>query len=105
MSITQIGNIAFINQNTAVVSTKVADNQARSEQQNIASANILDEEKEAIEKVRPTEETYKIDPKNEHEKKRSKQEQHHSDMKQQDENAEDDEIPPSSSEHLLDIKV
>ena len=52
------------------------------------------EKKKEVEEIRPTEETYKIDPENEHEKQRQKEDlndHHHKPKYSDDESDEDDE--------------
>ena len=68
MAVTPLGNTIFINQNVNMVSNKVADVQNRFDLQNLAAASLASDEKQEVSEVRPTEEAYKIDPENEHEK-------------------------------------
>ena len=75
MAVTPLGNTIFINQNVNMVSSKVADVQNRFDLQNLAAASLASDEKQEVSEVRPTEETYKIDPENEHEKQKGRQEQ------------------------------
>ena len=62
MAVTPLGNTIFINQNVNMVSNKVADVQNRFDLQNLAAASLASDEKQEVSEVRPTEETYKIDP-------------------------------------------
>ena len=91
MAVTPLGNTIFINQNVNMVSNKVADVQNRFDLQNLAAASLASDEKQEVSEVRPTEETYKIDPKNEHEKQKGRQEQGELASEQKCENSDDDE--------------
>ena len=91
MAVTPLGNTIFINQNVNMVSNKVADIQNRFDLQNLAAASLASDEKQEVSEVRPTEETYKIDPQNEHEKQKGRQEQGELASEQKGENSDDDE--------------
>ena len=96
MAVTPLGNTIFINQNVNMVSNKVADVQNRFDLQNLAAASLANDEKQEVSEVRPTEETYKIDPENEHEKQKGKQEQGEFASEQKGENSDDED----SEEHV-----
>ena len=96
MAVTPLGNTIFINQNVNMVSNKVADVQNRFDLQNLAAASLASDEKQEVLEVRPTEETYKIDPKNEHEKQKGRQEQGELASEQKGENSDDED----SEEHV-----
>jgi len=91
MAVTPLGNTIFINQNVNMVSNKVADVQNRFDLQNLAAASLASDEKQEVSEVRPTEETYKIDPQNEHEKQKGRQEQGELASEQKGEDSDDDE--------------
>ena len=91
MAVTPLGNTIFINQNVNMVSNKVADVQNRFDLQNLAAASLASDEKQEVSEVRPTEEAYKIDPENEHEKQKGRQEQGELASEQKSENSDDDE--------------
>ena len=97
MAVTPLGNTIFINQNVNMVSSKVADVQNRFDLQNLAAASLASDEKQEVSEVRPTEETYKIDPENEHEKQKGRQEQGELASEQNGESSDDDE---NSEEHV-----
>ena len=116
MAVTPLGNTIFINQNVNMVSNKVADVQNRFDLQNLAVASLASDEKQEVSEVRPTEEAYKIDPENEHEKQKGRQEQGELASGQNGENSDDDESSedhvaandfPQASQlfHHLDIKI
>ena len=90
MAVTPLGNTIFINQNVNMVSNKVADVQNRFDLQNLAAASLASDEKREVSEVRPTEETYKIDPENEHEKQKGRQEQGELASEQKCENSDSD---------------
>ena len=115
MAVTPLGNTIFINQNVNMVSNKVADVQNRFDLQNLAAASLASDEKQEVSEVRPTEETYKIDPKNEHEKQKGKQEQGELASEQKGKNSDDEDskdhvaandFPQASPVfHHLDLKI
>ena len=96
MAVTPLGNTIFINQNVNMVSNKVADVQNRFDLQNLAAASLASDEKQEVSEVRATEESYKIDPKNEHEKQKGRQEQGELASEQKGENSDDED----SEEHV-----
>ncbi len=106
MAISSIGAIAYANQ-AMPAQTKMQSNfQNRLDAQAGAATAIQDADKQEIEDVRPAEETYKIDPEHEHEKKRSDEEQSESGEKKQEENSgQDDDALEIITPHHLDIKV
>ncbi|MBF0983865.1 MAG: hypothetical protein HXK63_01770 [Campylobacter sp.] len=114
MAVTPLGNTIFINQNVNMVSNKVADVQNRFDLQNLAAASLASDEKQEVSEVRPTEETYKIDPENEHEKQKGRQEQGELASEQKGENSDDEDkervaandFPQASPVfHHLDLKI
>ena len=115
MAVTPLGNTIFINQNVNMVSNKFADVQNRFDLQNLAAASLASDEKQEVSEVRPTEETYKIDPKNEHEKQKGRQEQGELASEQKGENSDDEDseehvaandFPQASPVfHHLDLKI
>ena len=110
MAVTPLGNTIFINQNVNMVSNKVADVQNRFDLQNLAAASLASDEKQEVSEVRPTEETYKIDPENEHEKQKKKDEQERfegkrsQDLEENDEEADETQIEDEPIRHI-DIEI
>ncbi|MCR4941860.1 MAG: hypothetical protein K5978_03585 [Campylobacter sp.] len=91
MQLTQVGNANFINQNAPVVSAQNANNQARFDLQAGMTTQIAADKNEQVTELRPTEESYKIDPENEHEKKKNDQngkEEQNLSQDEEDENAQ-----------------
>jgi len=109
MAVGPVGAVIYTNQNTQAASVKQSDVQNRVDMQNlIASASANEKDKE-IREVRPTEETYKIDPEKEHEKKKREEEDNmeerntpqDTDNEDSKENEEENSLPTSH----LDITV
>ncbi|CAD7288982.1 hypothetical protein LMG7974_01281 [Campylobacter majalis] len=107
MSVTPIANIHFINQNAPVASATQANQQARFDLANAMANELASDLNEEITEIRPTEETYKIDPQHQHEKNKSDQEQslnEENQNEQEQEQISEDEIT-SKQKHILDIKI
>ena len=105
MAIGSVGAIAYANQ-AMPAQTKMQSNfQNRLDAQAGVATAIQDADKQEIEDVRPTEETYKIDPKHEHEKKKSEEEQEEEKQKQDDRAEQQDETPEIITATHLDIKA
>lgn len=106
MAITPVGGTIYVNQNSPVVANIQSDFQSKLELQNAVVAELANEKKKEVAQIRPTEETYKIDPQNEHEK----QHEHESleeQTKDQNEKKEEniDQKDELSGEHKLNIVV
>ncbi len=109
MAISPLGSVIYTNQNTQAASVKQSDVQNRVDMQNIAAGATANEKGKEIREVRPTEETYKIDPEKEHQKQKNeeetgaKEEETTRDTKHKHlKKSEDDDTPPTS---ILDITV
>lgn len=90
MAISPISNAIYVNQNTPVAATVQSDFQSKLDMQMAMNAAASAEKKKEVEEIRPTEESYKIDPENEHEKQTQKEdlsEQNHK-PKQHNSNSE-----------------
>lgn len=109
MAVTPIGNTIFINQNMNMVSSKQAEAQNRFDMQNLAAMALQDEASNEVTQVRPTEETYKIDPENEHEKKKNDERERVFDEERSEntdkERNDGEEGEILASDHRLDIKI
>ncbi|DAB34065.1 MAG TPA: hypothetical protein CFH82_07155 [Sulfurospirillum sp. UBA12182] len=109
MAIGPIGAHIYVNQNMQVQASKQTDFQNRLEMQNLQAAAVANEKNKEVTEVRPTEETYKIDPENEHEKQKreeesgAKEEETTKDTKHKHLKESDEEEPPAIGH--LDIKV
>lgn len=105
MEVNASTNITHVNQNTLVASQKQADFQNRLDFQTNAIAESIKEKEKQVEEVRPTEETYRIDPEKEHERERKEQEgEAMEQLAQKDEESDEEEDKPETS-HKLDIRV
>lgn len=103
MAVGLVGNTIYVNQQTVAATSLQNAHNNRIEFQNMAAqAAAQEKEKEVIE-VRPAEETHKIDPDREHQKDNADREQEARSQKDKKELQEEEE--PSSSRHILDIKV
>ncbi|MEE3704700.1 hypothetical protein V2I29_03780 [Campylobacter sp. CX2-8023-23] len=92
MAISPISNAIYVNQNTPAAASVQSDFQSKLDMQMAMNAAVSAEKKKEVEEVRPTEETYKIDPENEHEKQMQKEdlnEQNHK-RKRSDDEVDDD---------------
>ena len=74
MAVSPVGAMIYTNQNMNAAAVKQTDFQNRLDMQNVAAMASSNEKNKEIEEVRPTEETYKIDPEKEHEKQKKEEE-------------------------------
>lgn len=104
MAVTPIGNMIYVNQNMQVSASKQTDFQARLDAQNLAANEASNEKEKDIQEVRPTEETYKVDPEKEHEKDKKEQEQEAKESAEENlsQDNKNDEKNDGKT-HLLDI--
>ncbi|MDD3324729.1 MAG: hypothetical protein PHN38_06380 [Sulfurospirillaceae bacterium] len=103
-----IGNTIYANQLMHLQASKQIDFQNRVDLQNSAALSAANEKEEEVVEVRPTEETYKIDPEKEHQKEKNEEESgaKEEEIKQtKKEHAEEDENDDTSSGGLLDVKA
>lgn len=107
MAITPVGGMVYANQGMQAPATQQAEFQQRLDAQNSAAMVATNEEQKEIEEVRPTEESYEVDPEKEHEQQKHDEEagaEEEQILSKKNEN--DDEITSlESDEHLLDIKI
>ncbi len=106
MAIGPVGAVAYANQ-AMPAQTKMQSNfQNRLDAQAGAATAIQDADKQEIEDVRPTEETYKIDPESEHEKKKRDEEQSEKrDKNSEEKSSKKDEFKNIITTKHLDIKA
>lgn len=104
MAISPIGNMLHVNQNMGVAASSQNDFQARLDAQNLAMSEAAAKEKREVEEIRATDEAYKIDPENEHNKKNSQQNNKNSQKQDFDENLNKDDLN-SDEKPILDIKI
>ncbi len=106
MAISPVGGVIYANQNMQVPASKQIDFQNRLDLQNVVAAELIKEKEKEVEEIRPTEESYKIDPENEHEKEKSEEESGEKEEEAKFANKIEKKIKKDSkSTHLLDIKV
>ena len=108
MSITPIGGVIYANQNMQIPASKQIDFQNRVDLQNSAAAQLLNEKEKEVAEVRPTEETYKIDPEKEHEREKNDESTGEKEEEEKLAKKIEKKIKKSSensSFHHLDIKV
>lgn len=105
MAIGPIGNTIYANQLMHLQATKQGEYQNRVDMQNAAAAELANEKEEDIQEVRPTEETYEIDPEKEHERKRREEEAREQEKKEALLNSEDEDEEVLSKSGHLDIKA
>ncbi|MBR8462235.1 hypothetical protein KDE12_05105 [Campylobacter sp. faydin G-105] len=109
MSVSPLGNSTFINQNAPVASAVQSNHQARFDLQSAMTEQIAQEKDKQITQLRPTEETYKIDPQHEHEKKKQEQQESLAQNLENNTNEDSDENEPNLDSiiqtHHLDIKI
>ncbi len=108
MAVGPVGAMIYTNQNVTAAATKQTAFQNRAEMQNVMAGAIANEKDAVVKEVRPTEETYKIDPEKEHQKQKNeeesgaKEEETTRDTKHKHLKKSDDNGTPTS---LLDITV
>lgn len=109
MAVGPIGNLIYANQMMHIQASKETDYQNSVQMQNVLASAMQKEKDEVVEEVRPAEESYKIDPENEHERQKNEEESGASEeeTKRQKEAKsppeENEEEPPHHG--LLDIKA
>ncbi len=106
MPISPLGGIIYANQNMQVPASKQIDFQNKTDLQNIMAAKVLNEKDKEIAEVRPTEESYKIDPEKEHEREKKDAESGEQKEEEKAMQKEEKEVKIKiKSSHHLDIKV
>ncbi len=110
MAVGPVGNIIYSNQMMHVQASKQNDYQNSIQMQSVLASALQNEKDEEVQEVRPAEESYRIDPENEHERQKHDEESGATkeQMKQANENdeneAKEDEEKPLH-QGLLDIKA
>lgn len=102
MSIGSVGNVIFVNQQTASVASVANSHDNRINFQNMIAQSVVNEKDEKVLEVRPTEENQEVDPDREHQKNEADQETSRAKHEDLDEN---DEVETLSSAYKLDITV
>lgn len=92
MAISPISNTIYVNQNTPAAASVQSDFQSKLDMQIAINAAAAVQKKKEVEEIRPTEETYKIDPENEHEKQTQKEDLNEQNHKPKHNDKESDEF-------------
>ncbi len=100
MAVGPIGSVIYANQMMPAQAAKQMEYQNSVQMQSELAAAMAGGKDEEVQEVRPAEETYKIDPENEHQKQRNDEEQKEGEQKES--KKEDDEF---THRGLLDIKA
>jgi hypothetical protein len=74
MPVGPVGAVIYTNQNMNAAALKQTDFQNRLDMQNVAAISSSNDKSKEVREIRPTEETYKIDPEKEHQKQKSDEE-------------------------------
>jgi hypothetical protein len=103
VAIGPVGSAVFANQMTPVASTAQTSLNNRVDFQNMIAQSMVNEKKEKVMEVRPTEENQEVDPDKEHTKNEADQETKK--RAKQVDNEEDEGFSIDEPKHILDIKV
>ncbi|MDD2384168.1 MAG: hypothetical protein PHN18_08255 [Sulfurospirillaceae bacterium] len=106
MPVGPIGSVIYANQLTTLQASKQGDYQNRVDIQNAAAVAMLNEKEDEVQEVRAPEETYRIDPENEHEKQKKDEENGAKEEQirlEKHEHQEEENEPPHLG--LLDVKA
>ena len=106
-SVGPIGNVIYANQMVTVQAGKQMDYLNSLQMQSALAEALQDEKEEVVKEVRPTEESYKIDPENEHERQRDDEESGatQEQMQQEAATSEEEEDVPAVHDGHLDVKA
>ena len=105
MPVESIGSVIYANQMIPTQAAKQTDYQNSIQMQSVIAAAIQGEKDEEVEEIRPAEESYKIDPENEHERQKHDEESGATEeqMKQEEHtehHTPEEEIPAVHDGHL-----
>ena len=102
MALGAVGNVIFVNQQTATASSVQNAHNNRVDFQNMVAGAAANEKDEKVMEVRPAEENHEVDPDREHEKNEADQETARAKHEDAEENEESQTL---SSVYKLDITV
>ncbi len=108
MAISPVGGMLYANQNMQTPAAKQAEFQQRLDAQSAVAMTESNEEQKAIQEVRPTEETYKIDPEKEHEQQKHDEEAgaEEEQMYSKKHAVDSEETEETGADgHILDLKI
>lgn len=108
-NIGSIGSVVYANQMIPTQAAKQMDYQNSVQMQSMLAEALQNEKEEIVEEIRPAEESYKIDPENEHERQKHDEESGATEEQIAQEHkehpaSEEDEVPAVHDGHL-DIKA
>ncbi len=107
MAVGPIGSLIYANQMMHLQASKETDYQNSVQMQNVLATAMQREKDEVVQEVRPTEESYKIDPENEHERQKNDEEAAEEGKEKEEQKAQ--ETPQEDKEErphgLLDVKA
>ena len=111
--ISPIGGVIHVNQQSNAIISKVGNELSRPEFQNLVAAEILKDRFKHIQRVRPVENSHKIDSKTRHEEKKREQESENMNKQAKDSKQEAqeglEEKPEEELEHIqpshIDLKI
>ena len=108
-NIGSIGSVVYANQMIPTQAAKQMDYQNSVQMQSMLAEALQNEKEEIVEDIRPAEESYKIDPENEHERQKHDEESGATEEQIAQEHkehsaSEEDEVPAVHDGHL-DIKA
>jgi hypothetical protein len=92
MAIGPVASMIYVNQNAPVAASVQSDFQSKLDMQMAMNAAASAEKKKEVEETRPTEESYRIDPENEHEKQTQKEDLNEQNHKPKHNDKESDEF-------------
>jgi hypothetical protein len=92
MAIGPVASMIYVNQNAPVAASVQSDFQSKLDMQMAMNAVASAEKKKEVEETRPTEESYRIDPENEHEKQTQKEDLNEQNHKPKHNDKESDEF-------------
>jgi len=75
MSISPVGNVVYVNQQTASITPLQGNQNTRFDLQNVMAQQIVNDKEKEIQEVRPTEQNEEVDPDREHQKEEAEQNQ------------------------------
>ena len=100
MSISPVGNVVYVNQQTANVTPLQGNQNTRFDLQNVMAQQILNDKEQEVQEVRPTEQNQEVDPDREHQKEKEEQQT----RKELDKKNDEEEQNPYEV-HSLDVVV
>ena len=98
MSVSTLSANIYVNQNAQVASAAQSEVQAKTEFANVIAGQLAGEKEREVAEIRPTEEVYKIDPENEHERRGGQNPNPNEQNEERDAAKSDEEIEPDEDQ-------